>query len=125
MLLDHFEKDDQLFAAQCIWWLTSKIKFTEILIYYRHYRILPSDYVHNLDVSPLPERAKVGSMIQGSQIQALDINESEIESSSGLERVSPIAQRNQCKLLHLTRFRRDFNNKSTHSNLELQSWFGK
>jgi len=54
LLLDHFEKDDQLFAAQWIWWLASIIQFTEILTYYRHYKIFPSDFITDLVVALLP-----------------------------------------------------------------------
>jgi len=45
VLLDRLETEDQLSAAQCIWWLASIIQFTEILIYYRRYKVFPSDYV--------------------------------------------------------------------------------
>jgi len=31
LFLDRFEKKDQLFAAQCTWWLASIIQFIEIL----------------------------------------------------------------------------------------------
>ena len=60
-LLDRFNKEDKLFAAQCIWWLASIIQFTEILSYYQGiiqfteilsyyqvYKIFPSDYVEDL-----------------------------------------------------------------------------
>jgi len=53
ILLDRFERENQLFAAQCTWWLASIIQFTEVLIYYRHYEIFPSDYIKNLVVTPL------------------------------------------------------------------------
>jgi len=43
-LLDRFEKEDRLFAVHYIWQLGSKIQFTVILIYYRHYKVSPSDY---------------------------------------------------------------------------------
>ena len=54
-ILDHLEKKDQLFAAQCIWWWASIIYFTDILIYHRHYKIFPSDYLKNCSLSPLLE----------------------------------------------------------------------
>jgi len=72
LLLDRFEKEDQLFTAQCIWWLASMIQFMEILIYYRHYQIFPSDYVINCVVTPL-------SGSQGNKIPEGDIPESSLE----------------------------------------------
>ena len=56
ILLDQFKKEDQIIAAQCIWWLASIIEVTEILIYYRQYRLFPSDYVKNLAVTALPSQ---------------------------------------------------------------------
>jgi hypothetical protein len=44
-LLDEFEKGSQLFAAQWIWWLASIVGYTDVLIYYRQYKIFPSDYL--------------------------------------------------------------------------------
>jgi len=55
-LLDRFEKEDESFAAQCIWWLASIIQFTEILTYYRQYKIFPSEYLGDCIVSPLPDK---------------------------------------------------------------------
>jgi len=52
-LLDRFETEEQLFAAQCICWLASIILFTEILIYNHHYQIFPSDYVIIFVVTPI------------------------------------------------------------------------
>jgi len=72
LLLDRFEKEDQLFTAQCIWWLASMIQFMEILIYYRHYQIFPSDYVINYVVTPL-------SGSRGNKIPEGDIPESSLE----------------------------------------------
>jgi len=36
LLPDRFHMEDQLFAAQYIWWLASIIQYMEILIYYCH-----------------------------------------------------------------------------------------
>jgi len=63
LLLDHFEKDNQLFAPQCIWWLASIIQFTKILIYYCHHKIFTSDYINNLVVSPVLNQAPEGASI--------------------------------------------------------------
>jgi len=51
--LDRFKLEDQLFAAQWIWWLASIIQFTEIWIYYRYYKIFPSDCIKNCKITPL------------------------------------------------------------------------
>jgi len=68
LVLDHFERDDQLFAAQCVWWLATIIRFTEILIYYLHYKVFPSEYVNDLGVSPLTNPGIAGSLIPASEI---------------------------------------------------------
>ena len=47
VLIDWFAQEDNLFTARCIWRLASKIQFTEILTYYGHYKIFPSDYISN------------------------------------------------------------------------------
>jgi len=52
LLLNRFEREDRVFAAQCIRELASIIQFTEILTYNRHYKVFPSDYVKNLVVTP-------------------------------------------------------------------------
>jgi len=69
------EKDDQLFPVQCIWWLASIIKFTEILTYYRHYKVFLSEYVVNQVVTPLPQNQLDDQLIPESDIPLLDIND--------------------------------------------------
>jgi len=71
LLLDRFEKEDRLFAKQCIWRLASIIQFTDILIYYWHYRIFRSDYGKNLVVMPLRNRLPSEEMIPESNILEL------------------------------------------------------
>ena len=53
LFLDHFEEEDQVFAAQCIWWIAGIMQFTEILTYYRHSKVFPSEYVANLLITSL------------------------------------------------------------------------
>jgi hypothetical protein len=43
-LLNQFEKNDQLFATQCVWWLASLVHLMDMLSYYWLYNIFPSDY---------------------------------------------------------------------------------
>ena len=73
LLLDHFEKDNKVFAAQCIWWLASIIQFTEIVTYYQHLKIFPLDYINILVLTPLPEQLAKESIIPEASISALDL----------------------------------------------------
>jgi len=73
LMLEHFEKEDQLFAAQCIWWLASIILCTEILTYYWWYTIFPSNYIDNLVITPLPHQSGKGSLVPESDFPVLDI----------------------------------------------------
>jgi len=59
LLLRQFQKEDNWFAAQCIWWLASIIQYTEILRFYLEYQIFPSDYVKNCVVTPLIEPSRL------------------------------------------------------------------
>jgi len=54
LLLRHFQKEDNPFAAQCIWWLASIIQYTEILKFYFKYQTFPSEYIKDCIVMPLP-----------------------------------------------------------------------
>jgi len=84
LLLDHFKKDDQLFAAQCIWWLASIIQFTEILVYYRHYKIFPSNFIVNWVVTLLRSIVPERSLIPEPDIPVLKLynnSDSEVHSS--------------------------------------------
>jgi len=72
LLLDRYEKGDQLFAAQCIWWLPSIFQFTEILIYYRCYKIFPSDYIKDCVVSTLEQPSE--PYVPDSKISKLQLD---------------------------------------------------
>jgi len=82
LIPNHLEKEDQLFAAQCIWWLASMIQFTEILSYYRHYEIFPSDYVRDCVVTPVPKRLLQDKLILELDIPSFDIDDSDPTSSN-------------------------------------------
>jgi len=73
LLLDCFEMQEQLFATQCIWWLASIIQFTEIFVYYRHYKIFPSDYINNLVVTPIPDQVPEEILVPESDTPLLDL----------------------------------------------------
>lgn len=74
LLLDQFEKGNQLFTALCIWWLASMIRFTEILFDYRYFTIFPSHYIINCEVTPLLRQELSQSIISESDIPILDPN---------------------------------------------------
>jgi len=77
-LLNRFEKEDTLFAAQCIWCQESIVQFTEILTYYRHYKIFPSHYLRECVVTPLTSKDTSNSENnQDSDISEINLNEDE------------------------------------------------
>jgi len=87
IILDQLERKDQIFAAQCIWWLASIIQYTEILLFYRQYKIFPSYYVKNCIVTRLPE---VNQSVQPErEIPKLELAEAITEDSE-----HPTLQRN-------------------------------
>jgi len=77
-LLDFFEKEDKLFAAHCIWWLTSIIQFTEILTYYCQYKIFPSEYLSDRLVMPLDKPREPKDLVPVDLISELGFNSHEI-----------------------------------------------
>ena len=74
-LLDHFQMEDTLFAAQWIWWLASIIQYTEVLIYYRVYTTIPSEYIRDCVVKQLPQQATEETIISDIDIPASDIDD--------------------------------------------------
>jgi hypothetical protein len=69
--IDDFEKNDQLFAAQCIWWLANLIQFTEVLTYFRHYRIFPSEYKESTEEATVRESLSNDSSIHPSRVNTI------------------------------------------------------
>jgi len=57
-LLDRFDHNDHVFAAQCNWWLLGITQFTETSMVYQQYRIFTSHYINNLVVTPLDQPLK-------------------------------------------------------------------
>jgi len=125
VLLDSFEKEDQLFAAQCVWWLASILQFTEILISYRHYPVFPSEYNNHLVVSPLPNPGMGGSHIPEPELPELDVHDSYTEVQSGRSKSLPIYQSKKQRQWHPTRSRKIFKNMPNYSISELEARFGK
>jgi len=78
-ILDQLERKDQIFAAQCVWWLASIIQYMEILLFHRRFNIFPLYYVRNCIVTPLPEINKKVHLEQ--EIPELELAEDIIEES--------------------------------------------
>jgi len=122
MLLDRFEQDDRLFAAKCIWWLTSNIQFTEILMYYRNNKVFPSDYVKNLVVTPL---LKQGTLSPESKISILDIGRSNCQSNPDPSRSLSEQQSDNRSQLNTTCSGKTLKNKNVnYSNSDIRKRFG-
>jgi len=119
ILQDRFERDVQLFAPPCIWWLASIFQFTEILIYYRHYNLFPPEYVNSLRASPVSNPGIADSIIPQSEISMLDINDSDTQVHSGGSDLLPNYRGKKQCLIHTTRSRNIFKNKPNYSNSEL------
>jgi len=81
VILDHCKNEGQLFAARCIWWLACIIQFSERLIYYRHYKIFPSDYIRNRVVTPLDWPREFSDNVLDSDIPKLQLDSSADQSS--------------------------------------------
>jgi len=123
LLLDQFQREDRVFAAQCIWWLASIIQFMEIVTYYQCYKLFPSDYVNNLVVT---HSLKQETLIPESDIPKLDIHDSICQSDNGSRWSNPQWQPKKPSQLNTTRSGKVFKNtKSHYSNSEIQSGFRK
>jgi hypothetical protein len=82
LLVDRFLRDDNLFAAQCVWWLAKIIQYTEVLQYYRLYKILPSKYNYGDSVTLLL-RNQISPQHSNADVSdlELDTNSSDTELS--------------------------------------------
>jgi len=135
LLLDHFEKEDQLFAALCIWWQANIIQFTEILIYYRHYKIFPSDDKNYLEVTPVSDKPVESLLISESDIPELNLstkyknsNRKVLEYLSREKSLPRSQERNQQKhksIIHTTHCRGLFKKIQNFTSFELEAGFGK
>jgi len=78
--MNRFEKENQLFATECVWWLASLIQCTEILTYFHQYNEFPSD--HNME--PRSNNAQTNSVVtsEGDNSQTLPTNSDSQESSN-------------------------------------------
>jgi len=74
LLSQQFQEEDNWFAAQGIWWLSSIIQYTEILKYHLEYNMFPSKYLKECMVMPLPPQIDNKVSIPVSDIPELDVD---------------------------------------------------
>ena len=129
LLIRQFQKEENIFAAQCIRWLASIIQYMEILRFLLGYQTYPSEYIRNWIVTPLPNQDNEGTIIPVSDIPALDLNSNfNTDRLSSQEEISfnyPI--RRQISL-NATQSGRVFKNEPKcwePTMLELEQRFGK
>jgi len=117
-ILNQLERQNQIFAAQCIWWLASIIQYMEILLFYWRYQIFPSYYVKNCIVTPLPA---VNEEVQPEkEIPELDLAEGIIEESEHQSLQGDLATPRT--VLGSTRSRRVFKPQKLKQK-ELKQWY--
>jgi len=73
LLIRRFNKEDNIFAARCIWWLASIIQYTEIFKFYLESQIFPSTNVKDCVVTPHPKRVPEETIIPDSDIADLQL----------------------------------------------------
>jgi len=129
LLIPIFKKEDNIFVAQCIWWLASVIQYTGILQLYFDYQKFPSEYVRDCIVTPLPWLDDSGATIPDSNIPALDLHyNTDIEEQLSEEELPIESRINKGNNLNTTRSRRVFKNKPNYKDptiLELEQQFGR
>jgi len=86
LVQSQFQKEDNIFVAQCIWWLASIAQYSEKLKYYLEYQVFPSNYLKDSIFRPLPWQADHENINPDSDfpLQNVDSN-SDIEDSSSQE----------------------------------------
>ena len=129
LLIQWFQKEDNIFAAQCIWWLASIVQYTEILKYSFDYQIFPSEYVRDCIVKPLPQKDDNRTLASESDIPALDLKYStDIEEQLSEAELQIEFQINKCNQFNTIRSGQEFKNKPKYKEptlLELEQRFGK
>jgi len=93
LLTRRFQREDNIFAAQCIWWLAGIIQYKEILRFYFEYQVFPSEYIKDCVVTPLPERTSEEIAIPDDDISELDLAEEPITKSSKRNYVEHLSRR--------------------------------
>jgi hypothetical protein len=87
-LLHGFEDSANLFVAQCIWWIASLVKLTDVLAYYHQYNIFVSEYLNRLRESSISNTWDSPTTIQNRDISPLDLPLAEELAVSNNEPVS-------------------------------------
>jgi len=124
-LLDRFEIKDWLFAAKCILWLAIIIQVTEIVSYYRHYEIFPSEYVNDWVVTPLKQPNLDKELSFDSDISSIDISGDSDKPVLQSESETPISEHwTRLKLHPSNRISGNANSNTTHSGMIFkQYWY--
>jgi len=129
LLIHWFKKEDNIFVAQCIWWLASIIQYTEVLTYYFDYQIFPSEYLRDCIVTPLLQKDNSGTIVPDSDIPEIDLHlNSDIEDQLSGEELLIDTRINKHNQVNSTISGRVFNNKPKYqkpSILELEQRSGK
>jgi len=129
LLLPWFQQDDEHFAAHCIWWLASIIRYMEILKFHLEYNAYPSAYIKDCIVTPLLSQVDNGTTVPESDIPALDLDlNSDTEEPIIPEAIRSSQPNNKQKQLNTTRSGIVFKNKPQYwepTLPELEQCFGK
>ena len=129
LFLWQFQKENNYFAAQCIWWVGSIIQYTEILRFHLKYNIFPSDYIRNCTVSLLPSQIHKETIVPESETSISDLNHnSDIEEESLQSEFRSTPQFNKQKQLYTMRSGWVFKNKPKYQDptiIEVEQRFGK
>jgi len=83
LLIRRFQNEDNIFAAQCIWWLASIIQYTDQLRFNFEYQVFPSEYVRDCAVTPFPDQLHKEMIFLEDTISELDLAEKNNAESSG------------------------------------------
>jgi len=84
LLIRPSQKEYNIFAAQCIWWLASIIQCMERLRFDFEYHVFSSQYVRDCVVTPLPAQSAMGIIIPDDNISELDLAQNNIVKSPGV-----------------------------------------
>jgi hypothetical protein len=95
-LLHRFEDSGNLFAAQCIWWIASLIKLTNVVAYYHLHKIFPSEHHNQPKESSVSNTRDSRTTKQNWDISPLDLNEAKESVDRDIESVLSDHELEQC-----------------------------
>jgi len=129
LLLRQSQKQHNIFAGHCVWWLASIIQYTEIFKYYLEYQIFQSDYNRDCIVTTLPSLVNEMVVVPEFDIPPLDLDQgSSVEELPSLDEGTIVSRNVKRKQLNTTRSGRVFKNKPKYQEptiLDLEQCFGK